>query len=92
MKNSKIETIVPDERDKAFIHRTIFNELMKNVFLDKTREQFKTIIVKLQEQGAEGIILGCTEIPLLINQSDIDIPLFNTLEIHAKAIAQFAVE
>ena len=92
LSNSQIETVVPDDRDRAFVHRSIFNELIKNVFLDKTKEQFKVIIEKLREQGAEGIILGCTEIPLLINQSDIDLLLFNTLEIHAKAIAEFAIE
>ncbi len=91
LRDSHIETIIPDDRERAFVHRSIFNELIKNTFLDKTREQFIGIIEKLQQQGAEGIILGCTEIPLLINQSDVDIPLFNTLEIHAKAIAEFAV-
>lgn len=90
--DSNIETIVPDDRDRAFIHRTIFNELIKNILLDKTRDQFISIIEKLQKQGAEGIILGCTEIPLLINQSDTKLPLFNTLEIHAKAVAAFAVD
>lgn len=88
----QIETIVPDERERAFIHRTILNELLKNTFLDKTKQQFVGIIEKLIERGAEGIILGCTEIPLLINQSDVDIPLFNTLEIHAKAIVDFALK
>lgn len=90
--NFRIETIVPDDRERAYIHRTIFNELLKNEFLDNTREQFITIIKKLKDNGAEGIILGCTEIPLLISQSDIEIPIFNTLEIHAKRIVQFALE
>lgn len=91
LSSSKIDTIVPGDRERAFIHRTILNELLKNIFLDKTKDQFKGIIEKLKEQGAQGIILGCTEIPLLINQTDIEIPLFNTLEIHAKAIADFAL-
>ena len=92
LSSSKIETVVPDDRGRAFIHRTILNELLKNIFLDKTKDQFKNIIEKFQEQGAQGVILGCTEIPLLINQTDIEIPLFNTLEIHAKAIADFALD
>lgn len=92
LRNSNIETIVPDERERAFIHRTIFNELLKNVFLDKTKDQFLSIIRKLQAKGAEGVVLGCTEIPLLVHQADIEIPLFNTLEIHAKALAEFALE
>jgi len=88
----QIETIVPDDRGRAFVHRTILNELLKDIFLDKTNEQFIDIIKKLQKLGADGIILGCTEIPLLINQTDIEIPLFSTLEIHAKAIAEFAIK
>jgi aspartate racemase len=91
LSQSGIETIVPDDRGRAFVHRTILNELLKDVFLDKTRAQLIDIIKKLQVQGAEGIILGCTEIPLLINQSDTHVTLFNTLEIHAKAIAEFAL-
>ena len=91
LSNSNIDTVVPDDRGRAFIHRTIFNELIQNIFLDKTKDQFLSIIRNLQKNGAEGIILGCTEIPLLINQADIEIPLFNTLEIHAKAIAEFAL-
>jgi aspartate racemase len=91
LRNSHIETIIPDDRDRAFIHRSIFNELIKNIFLDKTKDQVFSVIRKLQDQGAEGIILGCTEIPLLINQADSDIPLFNTLDIHVKAIAEFAL-
>jgi aspartate racemase len=91
LKDSNIQTIIPDVRDRAFIHRTIFNELLKNVFLDNTKTQFMDVIQKLQLQGADGIVLGCTEIPLLIKQNDVDIPLFNTLEIHVKAIAEFAL-
>ncbi|HCT29216.1 MAG TPA: aspartate racemase [Bacteroidales bacterium] len=87
-----INTIIPSDRTRAFIHRTIFNELIKNVFTDATKQQFIQIINELHEQGAEGIVLGCTEIPLLINQKDVEIPLFNTLDIHAKAIANFALE
>ncbi len=90
--SSSIQPVVPDDRERAFIHRSIFNELLKEVFLDKTKEQFINIIRKLQEKGAEGIVLGCTEIPLLINQADVEIPLFNTLEIHVKALAEFALE
>jgi len=90
--NSHINAIVPNERDRAFIHRTIFNEFLKNIFLDKTKEQFLKIITTLQEQGAEGIILGCTEIPLLIKQTDVEIPIFNTLEIHVNAIVDFTLK
>lgn len=86
-----IDTIVPSDRARAYVHRTILNELLKNVFTDNTRHQFIDIINELSSQGAEGIVLGCTEIPLLIKQKDVEIPIFNTLDIHAKAIADFVL-
>lgn len=89
---SGVEPIIPSDRTRAYIHRTIFNELLKNIFNDSTKQQFIEIINELQKQGAEGIILGCTEIPLLINQKDVEIPLFNTLDIHSKAIADFLLD
>lgn len=92
LRDSGIETLIPDIRERALIHRSIFNELFKSVFNAKTKEQFLQIMTSLQQQGAEGIILGCTEIPLLIKQTDIDIPIFNTLEIHVKAIVDFALD
>lgn len=92
LSNSGITTIVPNERERAFVHRTILNELLKEIFLDKTREKFLEIISNLQKQGAEGIVLGCTEIPLLIKQSDVNMPVINTLEVHVKAIADYALE
>ncbi len=91
LSNSQISTLIPNDRERAFIHRTIFNELLKDMFLDKTKSQFLDIIRKLQQQGAEGIVLGCTEIPLLIKQEDLDIPVFNTLQIHVNAIVDFAL-
>jgi len=91
LKHSDIETITPNADDRDFIHRTIFDELLKNNFQYETKVKFLNIIQNLQQQGAEGIILGCTEIPLLIKQDDVEIPLFNTLEIHVKAIVDFAL-
>ncbi len=91
LSNFQIQTLIPNNRERAFIHRSIFTELIKNIFIDKTKEQFLQIMLNLKQQGAEGIILGCTEIPLLITQADIDIPVFNTLEIHVKAIIDFAL-
>ncbi|NOU16167.1 MAG: aspartate/glutamate racemase family protein [Bacteroidales bacterium] len=91
LSNFQIQTLIPNNRERAFIHRSIFTELIKNIFIDKTKEQFLQIMSNLKQEGAEGIILGCTEIPLLITQSDINIPVFNTLEIHVKAIVDFAL-
>ena len=87
-----IETLIPDNRERAFIHRTIFSELIKNTFLDNTRNEFIGIMRNLQNQGAQGIVLGCTEIPLLIKQEDVEIPVFNTLQIHVDAIANFILD
>jgi len=80
-----IETIIPDQDDVDFINYTIYDEFSKNIFSAKTKAAYLDIISKLKQRGAEGIIMGCTEIPSLINQSDCDIPLFDTVKIHSKA-------
>jgi aspartate racemase len=82
---SGIETIIPDQDDVDFINYTIYDEFSKNIFSAKTKAAYLDIISKLKQRGAEGIIMGCTEIPSLINQSDCDIPLFDTVKIHSKA-------
>jgi len=80
-----IETIIPDQEDIDFINNTIYNEFSKNIFLPETKARYLKVISKLKERGAEGIILGCTEIPLLLKQSDCDILLFDTAKIHSNA-------
>lgn len=87
-----IETIIPGDADRDYIHATIYNELGKGIFNDEMREQYKKIINELQQQGAEGVILGCTEIPLLIKQTDSPIPVFDTGLIHSIAAVNFAIE
>jgi aspartate racemase len=91
LSNFNIQTLIPTERERAFVHRSIFNELIKSILLEKTKAQFIEVISNLTHQGAQGIILGCTEIPLLIKQPDVSIPVFNTLEIHVNAIIDFAL-
>lgn len=86
-----IETIIPGIDDRNFIQNTINNELFKGIFLEESRNRFIAIINDLIKRGAEGIILGCTEIPLLIKQENVDIPLFNTLLIHSFAAVDFAL-
>jgi aspartate racemase len=86
-----IDAIVPDEGDRAFIHETIMGELLKGIFAPTSKERFLGIIGYLHGRGAEGIILGCTEIPLLVKQEDTDLPLFDTLDIHARAAVDFAL-
>lgn len=91
LKENNIDVIIPEQDDRDFIQQTISNELLKNTFLEKSRARFQTIIKKLQDRSAEGIVLGCTEIPLLIKQKDSSLPLFNTLEIHSFAAVDFAL-
>lgn len=86
-----IGIVIPDDAERAHIHYTIFEELGRNIFSPETKQFYIDVINKLVEQGAEGIILGCTEIPLLISAHDVDIPLFDTTKIHADAAVKFAL-
>ncbi|AYV69300.1 aspartate racemase [Niallia circulans] len=87
----EIETIIPDKEDREAVHQIIFDELCKGIILPESKAIYLRIIEKLQAQGAEGIILGCTEIPLLIKQEDSSIPLFDTTFLHAKAAVSYAL-
>jgi len=89
--NNGIETIVPEEDDRKFIQSTISDELLRNIFRQESKERFLDIIRRLADRGAQGIVLGCTEIPLLIKQEDISIPLFNTLKIHSLAAVRISL-
>lgn len=91
LKEAGIETLIPDGPDCAFIGQTIDNELLKGVFEQSSRLRFVEIFEILRRRGAGGIILGCTEIPLLVGESDTDLPLFNTLVLHSMAAVDFAL-
>jgi aspartate racemase len=86
-----IDTIIPDPEDRDFIHTSILTELGKGIFTAQTKERYITIINKLSSLGAEGVILGCTEIPILIKQEDSQVPVFDTTAIHSKAAVEFAL-
>jgi aspartate racemase len=86
-----IEVIVPQERDRESVDRIIFQELCRGIFTEESREIYRSIISKLQSEGASGVVLGCTEIPLLIKQSNVEIPVFDTTAIHAAAAVEFAL-
>ncbi|HEY3251312.1 MAG TPA: aspartate/glutamate racemase family protein, partial [Ignavibacteria bacterium] len=86
-----IETLVPEEAEREFIHSSIFNELGKEIFKESTMEKYLEIINDLISKGAQGVILGCTEIPLLIKPGDCEIPTFDTTLIHSKAAVDFAL-
>ena len=85
------EVLIPGEADIETVNSVIFEELCRGVIREGSREKFKEIIEKLKDDGAEAVILGCTEIGLLIRQSDVSVPVFDTTVIHAKRAAQLAL-
>lgn len=87
-----INVVVPDEEDIEIVNNVIFNELCLGWINERSRQKYIEIISKLKEKGAEGVILGCTEIGLLVHQDDVDIPVFDTTVIHAKRAAEIAME
>ena len=86
-----IATIIPDEDEIEMINTAIYTEMGKGIFLPATKEKFLAVINKLIAEGAEGIIFGCTEIPILIKQEDCIVPVFNTTWIHSVAAVDFAL-
>ena len=88
----EIETIIPDVEERDEIHRIIYDELAQGEFKKSSKEKYLKIIDSLILNGAEGIVLGCTEIPLLINQNDVSLPIFDTTRIHAAAGFEFATK
>ena len=86
-----IDVLVPNSKNRDIVHNIIINELVLGKTEDKSREEYCNIINKLAAEGAEGVILGCTEIPLLIKQKDVNIPVFDTTQIHAEAAVETAI-
>ena len=91
LKSHGIESMVPEKYNRMYIHDAIFNEMLHEQFKPETKKRFLEIIDALAAGGAEGIILGCTEIPMLVKQSDTALPLFDTTRIHAKAAVDYAL-
>lgn len=87
-----IEVIIPEEGERTLIHNTIYGELVHGIIKNESREEFRKIIVSFEKRGAEGVILGCTEIPLLISQADSQIPVFETSIIHAEKAVEWALK
>ena len=90
--DKSLNVIIPDEEDIEFINNVIFNELCCGEINPKSKQKFIEIVEKLKKKGAEGVILGCTEIVMLISQKDIDIPVFDTTAIHAETAAQMSID
>jgi aspartate racemase len=87
-----LDVLVPGKEDRIFINRVIDEELTFGEIKESSRSRFVSIIEDLSSQGAEGVILGCTEIPLLVRQKDTKIPVFDTTGLHSMAAVDWALE
>lgn len=88
-KEHDIDVVVPDKESRELLHSIIFKHLALGDFSEPVKKQTISEINKLKAQGAEGIILGCTEFPILVKQSDLDIPAFDTTALHAEMAVEF---
>jgi aspartate racemase len=86
-----LEVLVPDAAEREVIHRVIYEELCLGRLVDASRDAYRRIMASLVERGAEGFILGCTEIALLVDAGDAGVPLFDTTDMHARAAVDFAL-
>ena len=89
--NFGLDVVIPSDKDRATVHRIIYQELCQGIIDNSSKQAYVTIIEKLQQQGAQSVILGCTEIGLLVKQQDVDIELVDTTAIHAQAAVDFAL-
>ncbi len=87
-----LEVVIPDRDERQIVDRTIYEELCTGEVKPSSKEKFCKIIRNLIARGAEGIVLGCTEIYLLVKQRDVEVPVFDTTRIHAESAARFALE
>jgi aspartate racemase len=90
-KRHNLAVLIPGEEERKTVHDIIYQELGRGIIENASREAYKSVIQDLQARGAEGVILGCTEIPLLIRQEDCSIPVFDTTAIHAAAAVELAL-
>ena len=86
-----IVVLVPDEADRLVVHRVIYEELCLGVISETSRSAYRVIIARLVDRGVQAVILGCTEISLLVSQEDSPVPLFDTTMIHAQSAAEHAL-
>jgi aspartate racemase len=86
-----LQVVVPGEADREQVNRVIYEELCRGKVLDDSRRAYLSVIDRMKAEGAEGVILGCTEIPLLIRPDDVDLPVFDTTRIHALKAVSFSL-
>ncbi|WP_407539747.1 aspartate/glutamate racemase family protein [Deinococcus radiomollis] len=87
-----IETLIPGEVERAEVHRIIYDELCRNVVLEESRDVYRAVMRDLVERGAQGLVLGCTEITLLVGAADTDVPVFDTTALHVQAALDWLLE
>jgi len=87
-----LNVCIPNAQEREIVHRVIYDELVIGEIRQHSKEQYIGIIEQMVDQGAEGVILGCTEIGLLIHKQDSQVPLFDTTRIHAEAAAEYALK
>jgi aspartate racemase len=85
------DVIVPNDQDRATIHRIIYEELVAGKVLPSSRDAYRAVIARLVKSGAEAVILGCTEIMLLVRPEDSQVPIFDTTALHAEAAIEMAL-
>ena len=86
-----LEVLVPEEADRRIVHRVIYEELCVGVIEDGSRDEYRRIMAGLAERGAEAILLGCTEIDLLVGPEDSPVPVFDTTRLHAERAVELAI-
>ena len=87
-----LDVLIPEDKERQVIHDILYNELCLGEIKELSREKFQSIIQNLVKRGAQGVILGCTEIPLIVRQEDYEIPLYDTTALHAQAAVDFALQ
>jgi aspartate racemase len=90
-KKHQLKVVVPDQIGRELVHSVIYDELVQGLIKDESRQEYREVILNLVKEGAEGIVLGCTEIGLLIKKEDVTVPIFDTMEIHARAAVDLAL-
>ena len=92
MRERGVGLLIPDEEDRLVVNDVIYGELVKGIVRQESREAYRSIIERLAARGAEGVILGCTEIEILVGHEDAPVPVFPTTAIHVAAAVDFSLQ
>ena len=87
-----LDVLIPSADERQVVHDILYSELCLGEIKELSKEKFKSVIQKLVDRGAQGVILGCTEIPLIVSQDDYEIPVYDTTTLHAQAAVDFALQ